>query len=116
QISQENRVVITVATDGQMGTHDLNQDQRKLIEMRMKEARASAERMGAQEIDFWNYPDMELQNRKKHLMRRVAKKLLKVRPDIVITFDPWGRYDAAVHPDHRTLSMTVVETVMFATL
>jgi LmbE family N-acetylglucosaminyl deacetylase len=111
-----NKLQIVVATDGSYGTHDLDQDKGELTQIRYTEARIAAKKLGAQSITFWGYPDLDLQNRKKQLLKKVIKILLKVKPDIVFSFDPWGRYDAYVHPDHRALAWAVTEGVMISTL
>lgn len=116
QLAPRNTISIVIATDGRMGTHDHDQNTDELVSMRMTEAQIAAKKMGIADVNFWSYPDLGLQFRKKHLLRRVVKHLLKVRPDIVITFDPWGKYDALVHPDHRTLGWAVVEGVLYGTL
>lgn len=116
QLTKENFVSVVIATDGRMGTHDHDQDTGELVSMRMTEARIAAKKIGVEEINFWNYPDLDLQNRKKHLLKRVVKHMLKVKPDMVVTFDPWGRYDPLVHPDHRALGWAVVEGVLYGTL
>lgn len=116
QMSRENEVTVVIATDGRMGSHDLDHDKGELIQMRMTEARIAGKKLGVKEVLFWGYPDLQLRERKKHLLRRVVKELLRFQPDIVLTFDPWGKYEMAVHPDHRTLAWAVVEGVMMATL
>ena len=116
QLSRQNQVHLVVATDGRWGSHQLNYDQQQLINARMQEARQAADAMQAQSIKFWHYPDLQLARYAKQLKRRVLKTLLKLRPQIVISFDPWGRYEPYIHPDHRTLAVTVMEAVMLATL
>jgi LmbE family N-acetylglucosaminyl deacetylase len=109
-------VEVVVVTDGNMGTHDHDKDHSELVSARMNEARKAAEHMGAKQIRFWSYPDLELEARKKMLLKHVVKELLKFRPDIVVSFDPWGHYEAYAHPDHRALAWAVSEGVMLATL
>ena len=112
----QNHLNLIIATDGSYGTHDLDQDKGELVQMRYTEARIAAKKLEAKNITFWSYPDLDLQNRKKQLLKKVVKTLLKVKPDIVLSFDPWGRYDAYVHPDHRALAWAVTEGVMLSTL
>lgn len=111
-----NHIIEVIATDGQMGTHDIDHDHQNLISDRQKEARRAAECFGAKKTIFWSYPDLDLQNRKKQLLKKVIKLLFKHKPDLVFSFDPWGRYDAYVHPDHRALAWAVTEGVMLATI
>ncbi len=113
---QNNSLKVVVATDGNMGTHDHDQDRSELVSMRMTEAKIAAKKFEAKEIKFWGYADLDLQNRKKQLLKRVVKVLFNEQPDLVFSFDPWGRYDAYVHPDHRALAWAVNVGVMMATL
>jgi len=116
QLSRNNDVHFAIATDGSYGTHDHNQDRGELVKTRYQEARESAKQLKAKEIDFWSYPDLDLQNRKRQLLKKVVKALLKIKPDIVFSWDPWGKYEPAVHPDHRALAWAVAEGVMMSTL
>ncbi|HEV2404890.1 MAG TPA: PIG-L family deacetylase, partial [Ktedonobacterales bacterium] len=44
--------------------------------------------------------------------RELALVLRKGRPDVVLTFDPWQRYQ--IHPDHRAVGMTTLDAVAAA--
>lgn len=115
-LAQNNELEIVIVTDGNLGVHEYEIDKQGLVEKRIFEARKSAEMMGVKNVNFWSYPDWSLFERKKHLMKKMVKWWLKFRPDIVISFDPWGKYEPYVHLDHRTLAWSVVESLMLATL
>ena len=115
-LAKNNEVGIVVVTDGKLGTHEYEVDKQALINSRINEARKSGEIMGVKEVHFWSYPDWGLADRKKHLMKKMIKWWLKQRPEIVISFDPWGKYEPYIHSDHRTLAWSVVESLMLATL
>ena len=116
QLGANNDLRLVVATDGQNGTHDEDQDKSELVSMRQTEARIASKKLEAKEVLFWSYQDLDLQNRKKHLLKRIVKLLLREKPDMVFSFDPWGRYEAYVHPDHRALAWAVTEGIMMSTL
>jgi LmbE family N-acetylglucosaminyl deacetylase len=116
QLSVNNEIEIVIATDGQMGTHSAKQNGEDLTKVRIREAQEGAKFMGVQKVMFWSYPDLNLQIWRKQLLKRVVKYLVTNKPDLVLSFDPWGRYEAYVHPDHRTLAWAVTEGVMLATL
>lgn len=114
--SFRNKIHFVIATDGSYGTHNANQNRQQLVQTRQAEARESAKKLGVQKISFWSYPDLGLSDRKKILLKKVVKILLKEKPNMVFSWDPWGKYEAYIHPDHRTLAWAVAEAVMLSTL
>lgn len=116
QLTANNSLTSIIATDGKMGTHDLNIEKDELIKVRQAESSLSASKMGIKKVIFWNYPDLGLRDWRKHLFKQVLKILLHHRPNLVITQDPWSRYEPAVHPDHRVLAEVVLEAILCSTL
>lgn len=115
-LSKRNKVTMVIATDGGEGTHDPNKDNGHLAMEREQEARKAAEILGVKEIVFFNYPDLELRNWRQNFFKKFLKFLVKNRPDIVISWDFWGRYEPLVHPDHRTVAEVVMEAILEGTL
>ncbi len=116
QLGVNNDLRIIVATDGRLGVHEFDADAEALVKKRIEESRMTGEKMGAKKVTFWLYPDWGLEERRKHLIKKVVKTVLRERPDIIISLDPWGKYELYVHPDHRTLAWAVQEGIMLATL
>jgi LmbE family N-acetylglucosaminyl deacetylase len=116
QLSKTNQVSLIIATDGQLGTHDIRADKSQLIKTRQQESRSASQQLGINKTIFWNYPDLRLGYWRPHLFKKTLKFLLKHRPDIIITQDPWARYEVALHPDHQLLSQVVLEAVLCGTL
>lgn len=110
-----NELVGVVVTDGRMGAHGWDVDYEDYVRTRMEESKEAVKFYNAS-VSFWSYPDLHLESRKKHLVRRLVKFFLKERVDIVMSFDPWGKYEAYVHPDHRTLAWAIQEALLNGTL
>jgi LmbE family N-acetylglucosaminyl deacetylase len=101
-----------VCTDGSKGTWDPDQDTDELVVLRQHEQREAARRLGARgEVVFLGYTDGELES---GLVQRakVASWIRRLRPDVVITHDPWKRY--RLHPDHRHAGLLGVEVIVAA--
>lgn len=116
ELSRQNNVSFLIATDGRMGTHSSKEDLNKLVKTREEETKDAAEILGVKGIVFYSYPDTELRSYEKNFRRKLLKHFLKTRPDIIFCFDPWGRYEPLIHPDHRVVVWAVVESVLFGTL
>ena len=44
--------------------------------------------------------------------REIVQVIRRGRPDVVLTFDPWQRYQ--IHPDHRAIGQTTLDAVAAA--
>lgn len=115
-LSGDNLVTILLTTDGGAGAHDPKMTNGEMAKTREAEAREAGKKLGVSEVVFFNYPDLELQNWRRHFFRKFLKYLVKARPDIVISWDYWGRYEPLVHPDHRTTGEVVMEAILEGTL
>lgn len=60
------------------------------------------------------YPDGELEANKASLVRELARVYRECRPHLLLTFDPWKRYE--LHPDHRTLGLAALDARLAAKL
>ena len=66
--------------------------------VREVELRAAARELGVQEVQFLDYVDGDLDQAKPgEAIAKIVGHLRRIRPDVVITFDPFGAYG---HPDH----------------
>jgi LmbE family N-acetylglucosaminyl deacetylase len=80
--------------------------------LREAELRAAAQVLGLREVVFLDYLDGEL-DRADHAqaIAKIVTHLRRVRPDVVVTFDPNGMYG---HPDHIAVSQWTTAAVMAA--
>jgi len=108
-----NTVVLCVITNGNKGVHHYNHAKKKIVAIRMKEQRASAEIQGIKRVIFLNKIDGELENTKA-LRKEVVKVIRQERPDIVMSLDPGNKtFDNfyRFHHDHRITAETVFDAV-----
>ena len=92
------RVAYLVLTSGDKGSADPLADPRELAAVREAEQLAAAALLGVRDVTFLRYPDGEVSD-SPALRRRIAAVIRRVRPDLLLTFDPWQPY--AFHRDHR---------------
>ena len=101
-----------VCTDGSKGTWDVNADTARLVAQRQQEQRAAAAALGATgTVSFLGYVDGELEH-SREATERIALAIRTVRPDVVLSHDPWKRY--RLHPDHRNTGLNVCDAVVAA--
>ncbi|HZD02525.1 MAG TPA: PIG-L deacetylase family protein [Actinomycetes bacterium] len=106
-----SRVVLAVVTDSSRGTTRVAQDRIELSLRRAGEQRAAGDILGYAEIHFLGFPDGELDTTERS-RRAVANLIRTVRPDVVVTHDPWKAYELI--PDHRTTGFLACDAVVAA--
>jgi len=107
------RVIIVVATDG--GAGSLHGDQAAVVARRAEEARQAAAVLGAEPPVLLGHPDSGLDLLPPGVLREQFVRLIRTyRPEIVISQDPWMRYE--VHPDHRAVAWAASDAVHFSQL
>lgn len=80
--------------------------------MREAELRAAAEVLGLQEVSFLDYVDGDLdQADPNEAIAKITAHLRRVRPQVVVTFDPNGLYG---HPDHIAISQFTMAAIVAA--
>ena len=102
---------LLVLTDGSKGSWDPSQSPSDLVRMRMKEQTDAAEALGIEGALNLSYVDGELEYTMK-LRAEVCLWIRRLRPEVVLTHDPWRRY--MLHPDHRATGWAAVDGVVAA--
>lgn len=102
---------LCIVTDGSKGSWDPNEDQKALIRRRKAEQERAGDVLGVSRITFLDYVDGELEY-SMELRRRIAALIREVKPTVVLSHDPWQRYQ--LHPDHRVTGTAVVDGVVAA--
>ncbi len=105
------RVQYVLATSGDKGSDDPAATPESLIATREAEQLAAARVLGVEEVTFLHHRDGEVEV-SIPFRRELAKVIREGRPDIVLTFDPWQRYQ--IHPDHRAVGQTALDAVAAA--
>lgn len=99
-----------VLTDGSKGAWDPDAAE-TLVHAREREQRAAAGVAGVADVVFCGFEDGFL-TAKLGTRRAVAEVIRRVRPDVVLTHDPWKPY--RLHPDHRACGFVVCDAVVAA--
>jgi len=98
-------------TSGDKGSHDPGIRPGEVAAMREKEQRAAAEELGVRSVRFLHYPDGQLENTME-LRRHLCHLIRNIKPDILVTIDPWRRYQ--LHPDHRVAGQVALDAAWAA--
>jgi LmbE family N-acetylglucosaminyl deacetylase len=108
-------VTLLTATRGERGWFGIPEVNPGLAEMgrlREIELRCAAAVLGIGEVHFLDYIDGDLdQADPAEAIARIAEHVRRTRPDVVITFDPFGAYG---HPDHIAISQFTTAALIAA--
>ena len=102
---------ILVLTDGSKGSWDPSLSPSDLVRMRMNEQTRAAEALGVDSVLNLSHVDGELEYTME-LRAEVCLWIRRLRPDVVLTHDPWRRY--MLHPDHRATGWAAIDGVVAA--
>lgn len=99
-----------ILTDNSRGSYRLSG--KGLIDKSAAEARAAAAMLGLEEVRFEGYSDGYLNEVPPNVLRgQVMAFLREIQADVVMSWDPFAPHED--HPDHRVLSMAVLEAAAF---
>jgi LmbE family N-acetylglucosaminyl deacetylase len=105
-------VSLICATNGDVGTVDSEflQGYKTIGELRLDELRCAAETLGIKDVITYGYRDSGMMGTPDNnnpgclwqadedvVTGRIVQDIRRIRPQVVVTFDPWGGYG---HPDH----------------
>jgi LmbE family N-acetylglucosaminyl deacetylase len=80
--------------------------------IREAELYAAADVLGLQEVNFLDYMDGEVdQADPAEIIAKIVSHLRRIRPQVVLTFDPYGLYG---HPDHIAISQYTTAAIVAA--
>lgn len=109
KLAQENQVYLLCATKGEAGENHSGRDHKRMDEVRANELKASAKILGVKEVFFLGFKDGTLSNSLYHdLAAKIEEKLEKLRPEMLLTYEPRG---VSGHVDHIVVSL--VTTFVF---
>jgi LmbE family N-acetylglucosaminyl deacetylase len=101
-----------IVTDGSKGTWDPELSPDDLASARIAEQRKAANTLGATgELVHLGHVDGELEYNMA-LRRQICEWVRRLRPEIVLSHDPWRRY--MLHPDHRATGWGAIDGVVAA--
>jgi LmbE family N-acetylglucosaminyl deacetylase len=106
---------VVTATRGERGRYFTNENRPSDAEVgRVREAelRAAARELGVREVSLLDYLDGALDRADpRQATARIVAHLRRVRPQVVLTFDPFGAYG---HPDHVAICQLATGAVAAA--
>ncbi|MBS7610986.1 PIG-L family deacetylase [Candidatus Bathyarchaeota archaeon] len=105
------QVIYVTVTDGGAGTSVRNLSWESVASIRRREQESAAKILRVSELIWLNYRDSELEPTME-LRSRLITLIRRFKPDIVLTVDPWLRYEA--HPDHRATGIAVSEAFLLS--
>lgn len=102
KLAKDHEVYVLCATKGQRGEVSKRLSG-TLGEERAQELLASAKILGVKKVFFLGFKDGMLSNSKYHILaEKVMKYIDKIKPEIILTYEPHG---VSGHIDHITVSM-----------
>lgn len=110
-IAEGKEAVYIICTDGNKGSKDLGMSPYQLAALREQEQEAAAQILGVQRVIFLRHHDGELEANPL-LKAELALLIRYIKPELVITHDPWRPY--LIHPDHRAVGIAVTDAIVAA--
>lgn len=105
-------VSMLICTDGSKGTWNPDLKKSDLIATRKAEQLLAAEELNvAGKVAFLGEVDGELEM-SGNLRKRITLFIRNLRPNVILTHDPWKRY--RLHPDHRHVGYLVLDAIVAA--
>jgi LmbE family N-acetylglucosaminyl deacetylase len=107
-----SEVIYVMVTDGNVGSHEEDMTQERLIQTRREEQQKAADVAGVKECVFLGYHD-GLVEATLSLRKELVRLIRRYRPNAVVCMDPtalfWETY--INHPDHRAVAKAAIEAV-----
>ena len=121
KFASERDVYILCVTSGEEGeNHHQGKSDKLVHELRREEIKRASKILGVKKVFFLGFHDGELCNKNYHaLANSITKKLKKLKPDTILTFEPQG---ISGHLDHIAVAMVTqyvfdrldfIKTLMF---
>lgn len=92
-------------TSGDKGSDDPQMEPQRLAAMRESEQRAAAALLGIDDLIFFRHPDGGV-NDDLPTRAAIAAQIRRIRPDLIVSFDPWHHY--TFHNDHRQAGLVAI--------
>lgn len=112
-----NDVYVMLLTSGNVGTYDPNMTRTKLAKIRRYEEIAALSELGIPESNYINlgYTDGMLEFAdKEEVVKKMVYHIRKLKPDVVIAFEPGWGYQKWHKSDHRSAAYLAVDATRAA--
>lgn len=114
-VAEGVEVSLLTATRGERGWTGPPEDNpglQKLGQIRTAELLNAADILGIKEVNFLDYIDGDLdQADNQEAIQKIVGHIRRIKPHLVITFDPFGAYG---HPDHIAISQFTMSAIVAA--
>ena len=104
-------LTMCIVTDGSKGSWNPDLSTEELVTRRAEEQQAAADVLGASHVVALGHVDGDLEH-SLALRDEIALQIRSHRPDVILTHDPWQRYQ--LHPDHRVTGLVAMDAVIAA--
>jgi len=101
-----DRVKVIILTNGDKADTSNSYGREEYVRIRKAEAKKAGVVLGVNDIEFWGYPDRGLKP-DENLISRLSDLLKDYKPTLIYCPSP-----TEVHPDHRSTSQAVWETIL----
>jgi LmbE family N-acetylglucosaminyl deacetylase len=112
-----NQVYIVTLTTGNVGTQDPNLSRTQLAQIRRQEELAALAELGIPAEHYINlgYDDglLEFEDRKA-VVENLVRQIRKIRPDVLLAFDPGKQYQRWHKSDHRAAAYLAADAARAA--
>lgn len=112
-ISVGREVTCVLCSSGNRGTGDLAVTMEELGKRREEEQIAASSVLGVQGVHFLRFSDGDLAFVVPELREKIVRLIRQVRPNSVITHDPYpgdgGQDSCSIYPDHTTVGLTAFQ-------
>jgi LmbE family N-acetylglucosaminyl deacetylase len=108
-----SEVIYVMVTDGNVGSHEEDMTQERLIQTRREEQQAAADVAGVKECVFLGYHD-GLVEATLTLRKELVRLIRKYKPNAVVCMDPTAVFvsdNYINNPDHRAVAKAAIEAV-----
>lgn len=113
-VAAGKQVTCVLGTSGNRGTSDPEVTMEQLARVREQEQRAASTALGVRDLRFFRHDDGDLQFAVPQLREEVVRLIREVRPQSIITHDPYpgdgGLDSCSIYPDHITVGRVVFES------
>ena len=113
-VREGNEACFLTITDGEKGSMDREITSPEILrEIARKEALEACRILGVREDFFLGYPNHDVTpDLEKELRMRITEVIRKIKPQIVMTYDPYALYEP--NPDHRTVAFATYDAATFS--
>ena len=108
-----NEVAYCVITNGEKGTHKINQTKKEMVELREQEQCAAGVAVGVEEVIFLRETDGNLECT-RDIFKKIVRVIRQIKPNVILSQDPGNlMFDNfyRFHRDHRKAAECVFDAI-----